>query len=102
MKRKLTLLAASITAALYLSACGTTHDHSSHDHDGHDHSSHDHSTSNAKPYPLDTCIVSDEKLGSMGKPIVMVHRGQQIKFCCKSCVDDFKAAPAKFLAKLNK
>ena len=30
----------------------------------------------AKPYPLVKCIVSDEKLGEMGKPYVFTHEGQ--------------------------
>ena len=54
----------------------------------------------AKPYPLDVCIVGGEKLGSMGAPVVYVHEGQEVKFCCKSCLPDFKKEPAKFLAKL--
>ena len=56
----------------------------------------------AKPYPLEKCIVSDEKLGEMGKPFVFVHEGQEIKLCCKSCQKDFKKAPAKYLKKLDK
>lgn len=54
----------------------------------------------AKPYPLDKCIVSDEKLGEMGKPFVFTHEGQEIKLCCKSCQKDFKKDPAKYLKKL--
>lgn len=53
-----------------------------------------------KPYALDVCIVSGEKLGSMGDPIVLVHQGQEVKFCCKSCKPDFEKEPAKFLTKL--
>ncbi|TSA33038.1 MAG: hypothetical protein D4R66_05190 [Opitutales bacterium] len=55
-----------------------------------------------KPYPLDKCIVSDEKLGVEGKPIVFIYEGQEIKLCCKDCRKDFDANPAKFLAKLPK
>jgi YHS domain-containing protein len=55
-----------------------------------------------KPYPLPTCLVSGEKLGSMGEPVVMVHQGQEIKFCCKSCKPDFEKDPAKYLSKLSK
>ena len=54
-----------------------------------------------KPYPLDVCIVSGEKLGSMGDPIVLVHQGQEVKLCCKSCKPDFEKEPAKFLSKLT-
>jgi len=53
------------------------------------------------PYPLETCIVSGEKLGSMGDPAVIDHEGQQVKFCCEPCIDDFKKEPDKFLAKLK-
>ncbi|MBX3743866.1 MAG: hypothetical protein KF833_01025 [Verrucomicrobiae bacterium] len=55
----------------------------------------------ARAYPLDTCIVAGEKLGSMGDPIVMVYGQQQIKFCCKGCIDDFKDNPAGLMAKLS-
>ena len=44
----------------------------------------------AIPYPLKTCIVSSEKLGGdMGKPVTLVYKGQEMKFCCKDCVKDF-------------
>ena len=52
------------------------------------------------PYPLSTCIVSDEKLGEMGKPVMVDYKGQQVGFCCKSCLGDFDKEPAKYLAKL--
>lgn len=55
----------------------------------------------AIPYPLDTCLVSGEKLGSMGKPPEIVYEGRQIKFCCKHCIPDFEKEPAKFLSKLK-
>ena len=53
-----------------------------------------------KPYPLDKCIVSDEKLGEMGKPFVFTYEGQEFKLCCKSCQKDFKKEPAKYVKKL--
>ena len=55
----------------------------------------------AKPYPLDKCVVSDEKLGEMGKPFVFTYEGQEIKLCCKSCQKDFKKDPAKYLKKIK-
>lgn len=55
-----------------------------------------------KPYPLAVCVVSDEKLGSMGKPHVIEYKGRQIKFCCDHCEKDFRKDPDKFLAKLDK
>lgn len=56
----------------------------------------------AKAYPLETCIVSDEKLDSMGEPYVFTHKGQEIKLCCKSCQKDFNKTPDKYLKKLEK
>ena len=53
------------------------------------------------PYPLDTCIVSENKLDSMGKPVRIVHEGQEIKFCCKPCIKKFKKDPAKYLVLLK-
>jgi YHS domain-containing protein len=55
-----------------------------------------------KPYPLSTCIVTDNKLGSMGTPVTLVYEGQEVKFCCKPCVKKFRKDPAKYLAKIQK
>ena len=58
----------------------------------------------AKPvekYPLDTCVVSDEKLTEMGKPYELEYEGQKILLCCKGCAKKFKADPAKYLAKIT-
>lgn len=54
----------------------------------------------AKPYPLDVCLVSGEKLGSMGEPVIMVKDGQQIKFCCEKCQPEFETDSSKYLTKL--
>lgn len=56
----------------------------------------------AKPYPLKTCVVSGEELGSMGKPVVITHDGVEVQLCCKNCIKKFEANPAKYLAKLPK
>ena len=53
-----------------------------------------------KPYPLKYCLVSGEKIGEMGKPVVTNYMGQEIKFCCPDCVKDFNKNPDKFLKKL--
>jgi hypothetical protein len=52
-------------------------------------------------YPLKVCVVSGEKLGSMGKPHVVKHEGTEVQFCCKNCVKDFNADPKKFVAKIE-
>ena len=54
-----------------------------------------------KSYPLDKCIVSDEKLGEHGKAYVFTHEGQEIKLCCKDCLKDFNKEPAKYLKKIE-
>ena len=57
----------------------------------------------AKAYPLDKCLVSDEKFeGSGMEAYEFVHEGQTIKLCCKSCLKDFKKDTAAYLKKLPK
>lgn len=53
-------------------------------------------------YPLETCIVSGQRLGSMGKPIVHLHERRELRFCCDGCLETFKKAPEKHLAALDK
>ena len=55
----------------------------------------------AKPYPLATCVVSGEKLGTMGKPFVHNVEGREVQFCCKACLKDFNKDTKKFLKKLD-
>lgn len=56
-----------------------------------------------RPYTKDTCIVMDHaKLGSMGDPITRVYDGQEVKFCCAPCVEEFEADPAKYMARLQR
>ena len=57
-------------------------------------------------YPMKTCLVSDEPLGSMGEAVAHVHRvagkpDRVIFVCCEGCIDDFKADPAKYLKKMD-
>lgn len=57
-------------------------------------------------YPLKTCVVSGDELGSMGKPFEYMHQadGQPARlvlFCCKMCVPKFKKDPAKYLKVLD-
>lgn len=54
----------------------------------------------AKPYPLKTCIVTDNDLGSMGEETSLTHEGQVVKFCCAPCEKKFLKNPARYLAKL--
>ncbi|MGA2852518.1 MAG: hypothetical protein ABSE90_00090 [Verrucomicrobiota bacterium] len=53
------------------------------------------------PYPLQTCVVSGDKLGGMGDPIVFVYTNkginQEIKFCCPMCKSKFLADPDKYM-----
>lgn len=52
-------------------------------------------------YPIDVCVVSDQRLGSMGEPHVVEHEGRTVKFCCEPCTDDFYEDPDAYLAKLD-
>jgi hypothetical protein len=51
-----------------------------------------------KPYPLDTCVVSGEKLGGdMGDPVILQYQGQEVRFCCPACKKIFLKDPEKYL-----
>ena len=54
-----------------------------------------------KPYPLDTCVVSGEKLGEMGEPYVFTYEGREVQLCCKSCLKKFNKDLEKYLKKLE-
>lgn len=51
-----------------------------------------------KDYPLKACVVSQEKLGSMGAPKDLVIAGRLIRLCCASCEKDVLKDPAKMVA----
>lgn len=59
------------------------------------------------PYPLDTCIVSGEKLGPDAVTLILKDQpdaqqeGRQLKFCCKDCLAKFEASPRGYLTKLD-
>lgn len=84
MKTKPVLILAAL-ASILLSSCASTGGGSA---------------SGVKPYPRDTCIVTGNKLGSMGPVITQVHNGQEVKFCCEPCTKKFAANPAKYMAGL--
>ena len=52
-------------------------------------------------YPLKKCVVSDEDLGEMGKPVKVTHEGTDVYLCCKSCIKKFNKEPAKFVAQVK-
>jgi hypothetical protein len=55
-----------------------------------------------KDYPLEKCVVSDEKLGEHGKPVkVTAPDGTDVYLCCKDCLKDFKKDPKKFAKKVK-
>ena len=66
-------------------------------------SAEDKPAAKPKPYPLDTCIVSGEKIGADAgmKPHVFTHEGREIKLCCKSCLKDFKKDSANYVKKIE-
>ena len=90
---KTTILITLLAALIGLSSCATTSGDSQAGTSGV-------TGSGVKPYPKDVCIVTGNKLGSMGDPVTMNHKGQEVKFCCKPCVKKFQADPDKYLASL--
>lgn len=53
-------------------------------------------------YPLETCVVSGQKLGSMGEPVEYVHDNRLVRLCCKGCISAVEKDPAKHLTELDK
>ena len=70
----------------------------------------DQKTEKPKPYPLDTCLVCDMKLGScdmnmntnsMAAPYYsFVYKGQEIRVCDTSEQAEFEKHAAKYMKKL--
>lgn len=58
------------------------------------------SAGEAKPYPLQICIVSDEELEAARRPLSVVYNGQEVKVCCRECKAEFLDNPAKFIKKI--
>jgi YHS domain-containing protein len=49
-----------------------------------------------------TCPVSGDRLGEMGKPFQVTYEGRSFYLCCKSCEPKVKADPKAIIAKLDK
>lgn len=112
---KLNSLLSSAALALALATGLSTSLLAAEKHDGHAKSADKSAATPAEAeliakarasYPLKTCLVSDEALGGMGDAVPYIHRvaGQPdrvVFFCCSGCTDDFKADPAKYLAKVD-
>ena len=43
-----------------------------------------------KDYPLTTCPIEGTQLGTKGDTITRVFKGQEVQFCCKSCMTTFE------------
>jgi YHS domain-containing protein len=52
-------------------------------------------------YPFETCVVSQEKLGSMGEPVDKLYGTTLVRFCCKGCIKTFEKEPDGFLATIR-
>ena len=48
------------------------------------------------------CLVSEQRLGSMGKPVKITVKGQDVFLCCSGCENTIKDDPDTYLAKLKK
>ncbi|MCC6487915.1 MAG: hypothetical protein IT364_10485 [Candidatus Hydrogenedentes bacterium] len=52
-------------------------------------------------YPLETCVVSGEKLGAMGEPVNYIDGSTLVRLCCKGCVPKFQANEDKYRSSLD-
>lgn len=90
MKLKKQIITAALVAAFAMGALGLRADDKAIE-------------TKAKPYPLKTCVVTDEEIGKDPdmKPHVFTYKGQEVKLCCKGCLKDFEKDPAKYTKKIE-
>lgn len=55
----------------------------------------------AAAYPLPTCVISGDKLGEMGPPVVFTYEGTEVRLCCPKCRPIFDKDPKKFIAMIE-
>lgn len=58
-------------------------------------------TAQKDSYPLETCVVSGEKLGDMGEPVDKVVENRLVRLCCAGCEKKLRQDPAKYIAKID-
>ena len=49
-------------------------------------------------YPLETCVVAGQRLGSMGDPVERIIGSTLVRLCCAGCLDSLQRDPLKYLA----
>ena len=52
-------------------------------------------------YPIDTCVVSGDKLDSKDAAVDFIYGNRLFRTCCNDCKDEFLATPAKFVPELD-
>ena len=99
---------AVVALTLLLGACAEKSADNAHEHGAHEHGAKAPAdpksyteTPPSKDYPLKTCVVSGDALGSMGDPVAILYQGREVQFCCEGCIDDFLADPKPHLSKLD-
>jgi hypothetical protein len=80
--------------------------HHSHEHKPHEETEVDQAFAKLSPEDREAaiaqkmCPVSDQALGSMGKPIKVIVEGQEVFVCCAGCVEELKNNFAEYKSKL--
>jgi len=86
-------LIAALTLGLHLAVFAAEDPHKNH--------SKPHAEDSGKEYPLDICVVSGMKRGSMGQPYSHKTGDREVRFCCKGCLPKFEKDPVNYLKKLE-
>lgn len=96
-----TLVAVLLSAGLL--ACGSEPETAASESGGSASTASTSAPENAGPaamqseaYPLTTCAVSGEELGSMGEAVILQQPGREVALCCKACVKTYEADPAAY------
>jgi len=52
-------------------------------------------------YPFTTCIVPLVPLETLGGPVTIIYKNQEVKFCSNTCRDEFMKNPSRYMDKIQ-
>ena len=52
-------------------------------------------------YPLQRCVISGKSLHGRETRVAIMYQGQEVQFCCETCIPTFEADPEKYLEEMR-
>lgn len=92
----------TLIASISIFVTGTSWAQQHGQHDGHaEHAETKNEARIGDAYPLTVDVVSGASLTEMKQPLVVLHRGRELRFASQQGVDTFKARPGNYLKKAD-